>query len=166
MPPLSLTLVLPGRDLMRAQPVLAFGWDVNSLAAFSMASLSLAASMVPRGSARFRRISMRHRAMGHHPIAQAIMWRTVTMMMAEAMAMSASKRTLCLRRSILGCVSSPLLPGQARLCRLLFPVRSNVDLVPTAAALGADHVPAAVRDFCFSRVAPYVDQRGVSDMRR
>jgi hypothetical protein len=44
---------------------------------------------------------MRHRAMGHHPIAQAIMWRTVTMMMAEAMAMSASKRTLCLRRSIL-----------------------------------------------------------------
>jgi hypothetical protein len=87
--------------LMRDQPVLAFGWAVNSLAAFSMASLSLAASMVPRGSARFRRISMRHRAMGHHPIAQAIMWRTVTMMMAEAMAMSASKRTLCLRRSIL-----------------------------------------------------------------
>ncbi len=39
--------------------------------------------------------------MGHHPIAQAIMWRTVTMMMAEAMAMSASKKTLCLRRSIL-----------------------------------------------------------------
>jgi hypothetical protein len=39
--------------------------------------------------------------MGHHPIAQAIMWRTVTMMMAEAMAMSASKRTLCLHRSIL-----------------------------------------------------------------
>jgi hypothetical protein len=29
------------------------------------------------------------------------MWRTVAMMMAEAMAMSASKRTLCLRRSIL-----------------------------------------------------------------
>ena len=45
--------------------------------------------------------STRQRAMGHHPIAEAIMWPTVTMMMAEAMAMSASKKTLCLRRSIL-----------------------------------------------------------------
>jgi hypothetical protein len=40
-------------------------------------------------------------AIRHHPIVEAIMWPTVTMMMAEAMAMSASKRTLCLRRSIL-----------------------------------------------------------------
>jgi hypothetical protein len=64
--------------------------------------LSLTSSLDgAKGLGALPKVSMRHRAMGHHPIAQAIMWRTVTMMMAEAMAMSASKRTLCLRRSIL-----------------------------------------------------------------
>jgi hypothetical protein len=42
--------------------------------------------------------------------------------------------------------------GQARSRWLLFPVRANVDLVAPAAALGADHVAAEVRNFSFGRI--------------
>ena len=48
------------------------------------------------------------------------------------------------------------------MCRLLFPARSNVDLVPTAAALGADHARAEIRDFSFGRITPHFDQRSVT----
>jgi hypothetical protein len=58
--------------------------------------------------------------------------------------------------------SPPNLAGQARPWWLLFPVGAHVDLVASAAALGADHMASEVGDFSFGRVAPYIDQRRVS----
>ena len=55
----------------------------------------------------------------------------------------------------------PLLPGQARLRRLLLPIRPNVDLVPSAAALGADDSAFEVWDLRFGRVAPDFNQRAI-----
>jgi hypothetical protein len=49
------------------------------------------------------------------------------------------------------------LPGRLALRLLLFPVRPHIDLVPSAAALGADHPRAEVRDFSVGRVAPHFD---------
>jgi hypothetical protein len=66
--------------------------------------------------------------------------------------------------------SPPYLHGQARPRRLLFPVRPHVDLVSTAAALGADHPAAEVRQFSFGWVAPDFYQRsmtaGIVEARR
>jgi hypothetical protein len=49
-------------------------------------------------------------------------------------------------------VRIPLLAGQARLRRLLFPVWANVDLVAAAAALGANDLATKVRHLGFGRV--------------
>jgi hypothetical protein len=58
--------------------------------------------------------------------------------------------------------SPPLFPCQALAWWLLFPIGPNIDLVPTASTLGADHAAFEVRDFGFSRVAPHIDQRDVA----
>jgi hypothetical protein len=60
------TLVLR-RDLLCAQPVPSLRWDVKLLRRLLEASFSLAASMVPRCSARLRMMSTRHRAIGSPP---------------------------------------------------------------------------------------------------
>jgi hypothetical protein len=48
--------------------------------------------------------------------------------------------------------SPPLLAGQARARRLLFPVGPNVDLVASAAALGADNTGAKPRNLGILRI--------------
>jgi hypothetical protein len=56
--------------------------------------------------------------------------------------------------------SSQLVARQARLHRLLFPVRTHVD-VP-AATLAALHAGAGRRHLRLSRIARYVEQRGMT----
>ena len=54
--------------------------------------------------------------------------------------------------------SAPHLACQAPLRRLLFPVRANVDLVASAAALGANHSASEIRHLGVGRIARHVDQ--------
>jgi hypothetical protein len=53
--------------------------------------------------------------------------------------------------------------GQTIARWLFLPIRPHINLVPSAAALSADNARAEVRNFCFSRVAPHFDKRGVAE---